>query len=165
WHPFSQLQYYDTKVRLPDRVELSLDRASMAHSLEARVPFLDHKLVEFCTRIPPSLKMRWLQEKYILRKALHGVLPPEIAQRRKRGLAAPLKHWLRPPLPDFAAELLSAEQLRRNAYFDPSAVARLRADFERGDHTGDRALMSVLVVQLWDRLFMQPRHPRSQPST
>ncbi|MBC7790052.1 MAG: asparagine synthase (glutamine-hydrolyzing) [Anaerolineae bacterium] len=155
WHPFSQLQYYETKIRLPDRIELSLDRASMAFSLEARVPFLDHKLVEFCARIPPSLKMRGLQEKYILREALRDVLPAEIAQREKRPLRAPVKHWLRAPLPDFAAELLSEEQLRRTGYFDAVAVRRLRTDFDRGNDSLDRALMSVLLVQLWDHLFMR----------
>lgn len=154
WHPFQQLQYYETKIRLPDRIELSLDRASMAYSIEARVPFLDHKLVEFCARIPPSLKMRWLQEKAILRTAVQRVLPPEIARRRKRGLEAPFKHWLRAPLPEFAAELLSDGQLRAKNYFDPGAVKQLRAELMGGDDTCDRPLMAVLAVQLWDELFM-----------
>jgi asparagine synthase (glutamine-hydrolysing) len=155
WHPFEQLQYYDLKIRLPDRIELSLDRASMAYSLEARVPFLDHKLVEFCARIPPSLKMRRLQEKTVLREALSRVLPAEIAQRKKRGLAAPFKHWLRAPLPDFAADLLSEKELDAKGYFDPAAVKRLRADLMGGDDTSDRPLMAVLAVQLWDELFIR----------
>jgi asparagine synthase (glutamine-hydrolysing) len=155
WHPFEQLQYYETKIRLPDRIELSLDRASMAYSLEARVPFLDHKVVEFCGRIPPSLKMRWLQEKAILRKAVSRLLPREVAQRKKRGLAAPFRHWLRAPLPDFAAHLLSDRQLRATNYFDRAAVKQLRADLIGGDDTRDRPLMAVLAVQLWDQLFIR----------
>ena len=127
WHPFEQLQYYETKIRLPDRIELSLDRASMAYSLGARVPFLDHKLVEFCARIPPSLKMTWLQEKTIFRRALNRVQPAEIARRKKRPLAAPFKHWLRAPLPNFAAELLSEKDLQAKGYFDPAAVVHARS--------------------------------------
>jgi asparagine synthase (glutamine-hydrolysing) len=159
WHPFEQLQYYDTKIRLPDRIELSLDRASMAYSLEARVPFLDHQLVEFCARIPPSLKMRWLRDKAILRRAMARLLPAEITRRRKQGLAAPFRHWLRQPLPDFAAELLSERQLRETSYFDPAAVHRLRADLIAGDDSCDRPLMAVLAVQLWDRLFIRDFPP------
>lgn len=102
--------------------------------------------------------MRWLQEKTILRKALNRVLPAEIAQRKKRGLAAPFKHWLRAPLPDFAAELLSEGALRAKGYFDPAAVKCLRADLIGGDDTCDRPLMAVLAVQLWDELFMRDPH-------
>ncbi len=157
WDPFSQLQYYEMKIRLPDRIENSLDRTSMAHSLEARVPFLDHVLVEFCAGIPPSMKMRWLREKQVLRDAMRGVLPQEIAQRKKRGLASPVQQWLREPLPAFAAELLSDVELRRKGYFDPVAVARLRATDSAGGGRFGRGLMSVLMVQLWDEMFIQQR--------
>jgi asparagine synthase (glutamine-hydrolysing) len=165
WHPFEQLQYYETKIRLPDRIELSLDRASMAYSLEARVPFLDHKLVEFCARIPPSLKMRWLREKAVLRRAVNRVLPREIARRKKHPLAAPFRHWLRAPLPAFAAHLLSDTQLRATNYFDPAAVKQLRADLIGGDDTCDRPLMAVLAVQLWDQLFIRDPPPSDEALT
>jgi asparagine synthase (glutamine-hydrolysing) len=165
WHPFERLQYYETKIRLPDRIELSLDRASMAYSLEARVPFLDHKLVEFCARIPPSLKMRWLQEKAILRRAVSRLLPREIVQRKKHPLASPFQHWLRAPLPDFAAHLLSDPHLRATSYFDPAAVQQLRADLLAGDDTCDRPLMAVLAVQLWDALFIRDRAGPGEAST
>ena len=165
WHPFEQLQYFETKIRLPDRIELSLDRASMAYSLEARVPFLDHELMEFCARIPPWLKMRWLQEKAILRRAVHRLLPREIAQRKKHPLAAPFRHWLRAPLPDFAAQLLSESHVRATNYFDPAAVQRLRADLLGGDDTCERPLMAVLAVQLWDQLFMRDRPLPGEAST
>lgn len=157
WHPFAQLQYYELKIRLPDYVEHNLDRESMACSLEARVPFLDHKLVEFCSRIPPALKMRRLQEKYILREALRNVLPPEIAQRKKRGLAAPFQQWLRAELPDFAAELLSENQLRQKGYFHPDFVAVMRAQHSAGRDSYSSPLMGVLIIQLWDELFLRGR--------
>src|SRR5580704_3873323 len=84
WRPFQQLQFLDLTIRLPEFITHDLDRASMAFGLEVRVPFLDHELVEFCSRIPPTLKMRGFREKYILREALRGVLPDEIRTRKKR---------------------------------------------------------------------------------
>ena len=82
------------------RVVLGLDRASMAYSVEARVPFLDHELVEYCARIPPRVKMKWLREKHVLRRAMESVLPPDIVNRKKRGLQVPMDAWLRAPLPE-----------------------------------------------------------------
>ena len=157
WDPFSQFQYYEMKIRLPDRIENSLDRSSMAHSLEARVPFLDHVLVEFCAGIPASMKMRWLREKQVLRDAMRNVLPGELARRRKRGMATPVKQWLQDPLPEFAAELLSDGEVRRKGYFDADAVARLRARKDRGEGGYGRGLITVLMVQLWDEIFIQQR--------
>ena len=74
WHPFARMQYFDLKHRMGDGVVLGLDRASMAYSVEARVPFLDHELVEYCARIPPRVKMKWLREKHVLRQAMESVL-------------------------------------------------------------------------------------------
>ncbi|MGH7963366.1 MAG: asparagine synthase (glutamine-hydrolyzing) [Candidatus Binatia bacterium] len=157
WHPFAQLQYYETKLRLPELITRQLDRSSMAHSVEARVPFLDHELVEFCAHIPPALKMHGLQEKYILRQAMQGILPPEIVRRKKRGLAAPFPHWLRGPLPDFAADLLSKKRLREKGYFNPDFVPRLLARHRAGQGDYGRLLFGVLTTQLWDDLFLQGR--------
>lgn len=160
WDPLSQLQYYEMKIRLPDRIESVLDRATMAYSLEARVPFLDHVLVEFCASIPSSVKMRWFTEKQVLRDAMRDVLPPELAQRKKRGMAAPLRHWMKSPLPEFAEELLSDTSLRRTGYFNPAVVARMRgrAGHEKKSRSAG-GLMSVLMVQLWDDLFIRRRGP------
>jgi asparagine synthase (glutamine-hydrolysing) len=155
WHPFNQLQYYEIKLRLPDFVIRDLDRTSMAHSVEARVPFLDHELAEFCVRIPPSLKMRGLNEKYILRRALRTILPKEILRRKKRGLRAPFKQWLQEKIPEFAQEMLSEGCLKKKGYFDPDSVERL-ITMHRNDR-GDFAkhLMAVLVIQLWDEIFLR----------
>ena len=155
WHPFNQLQYFEMKVRLPDFVTHHLDRISMARSLEARVPFLDHELVELCAQIPPSLKMRGLQEKYVLRQALRSSLPPEIAHRKKRGLSAPCQQWLREKLPDFAAEMLSETCIRTKGYFNPDCVARLLECHRSGRQNYARQLMGVLVVHLWDEQFLR----------
>lgn len=157
WDTFSQLQYYEMKIRLPDRIESVLDRASMAYSVEARVPFLDHVLVEFCASIPSSVKMRWLTEKQVLRDAMRDVLPRELAQRKKRGMSSPNRHWLKPPLPDFAEALLTDGALSRAGYFDPGTVAQLRERPGRGNSGRPGILMAVLMVQLWDDLFIRRR--------
>jgi asparagine synthase (glutamine-hydrolysing) len=128
----------------------------MACGLEARVPFLDHELVELCARIPLSLRLRGLREKYILRRALEGALPREILWRRKRPLMAPIEAWLRGPLPPFAEELLSPASLRATGYFEPPAVQALVTDVRAGRSIHARLLLMVLGVQLWDTLFRYP---------
>jgi asparagine synthase (glutamine-hydrolysing) len=151
--PFRQLQELDVRLRLPAYINHTLDTASMAFGLEARVPFLDHELVELCQTIPASLMLRGLREKYVLRRALEGVLPRDIQWRRKHALAAPLDTWLRDPLPAFAGDLLSPASLRASGYFEPGAVERRLARVRTGRGPGARVLFMVLGVQLWDHLF------------
>ncbi|HEX8013145.1 MAG TPA: asparagine synthase (glutamine-hydrolyzing) [Casimicrobiaceae bacterium] len=161
WHPFAQMQYFDINHRLADGVVLSLDRTSMAYSVEARVPFLDHEMVEFCARIPPRLKMKWLREKHILRRAMENVLPPDIVRRKKWAFRLPIDEWLREDLPPFAAELLSESALREAGYFDPEQVAILRRRHrERKENLG-QTLGGVLCVQLWHDLFRRQRLERA----
>jgi asparagine synthase (glutamine-hydrolysing) len=159
WHPFSQLQYYDLKVRLPSFVNHAVDRASMARSVEARVPFLDHELVELAARIPPCLKMKWLREKHILREAVADCLPHEIVNRRKRGLNAPTAAWLRAPLPEFASDLLSEASLRKKGYFDPASVRRCLVEHQAGHNARTYELFGVLSLQLWDEIFLRGNRP------
>ena len=154
WHPFVQLQYFEMKVRLPNYITRHLDAASMAYSLEVRVPFLDHEFVELCADIPPSLKMRRIEEKHILRRAMSDILPEEIVRRRKRGLAAPYVQWTR-DLPEFAMELLSETQLREKGYFNPKFVAHMVERHRSCKADYGISLMGVLGVQLWDDLFMR----------
>ena len=156
WHPIHQLQYVDVKIRLADFVVQNLDRPSMAYSIEARVPFLDHELVELCSGIPPGLNFGWMGEKRILRMALHGRLPKAIGNRRKRGLAAPRDSWFRAPLPEFAAHLLSAESVADAGFFKPQAVARLLDDQRNGmGEQYGKHLMSILVLQMWHHTFLK----------
>jgi asparagine synthase (glutamine-hydrolysing) len=155
WHPFNQLQYHELKLRLPDLIMRDLDRTSMTYSLEARVPFLDHELVEFCSRIPPSMKMRGLTEKYVLRQALRSSLPNEILQRKKRGLSAPFEQWLRGKLPAFAEEMLNERCIRQKGYFDPVGVHRIIKMHKNGQQDCGKHLMAVLVAQLWDEIFLK----------
>lgn len=161
WHPFAKLQYFDLKIRLAALVCHHLDRLSMARSVEARVPYLDHVLVEFCATIPPWVKLKGFREKDVLRRAMRGVLPSEIARRKKFPLSAPVGNWMRAQLPEFAAELLSPEMLRVKGYFDPVRVARLRARGGAGSHNCSRQLLLVLTTQLWDELFLKRLEPPS----
>jgi asparagine synthase (glutamine-hydrolysing) len=154
WHWFSQLQYLEARIRLPNFVTRLLDSLSMAYGLEVRVPFLDHELFELCARVPPEWKLRGLREKYVLRRAVAQDLPREIAWRKKRGLAAPFRQWMR-ELPEFAAELLSEEQLLARGYFEPAAVAALVAEHRSGAANHAKSLLGVLAVQLWDDLFVR----------
>jgi asparagine synthase (glutamine-hydrolysing) len=163
WHPFARMQYFDLKHRMGDGVVLGLDRASMAYSVEARVPFLDHELVEYCARIPPRVKMKWLREKHVLRQAMESVLPPDIVARKKRGLQVPMDTWLRAPLPEFAAERISPSALRQGGYFDADKVAALLRRHRAGGENLGQILSVVLCVQIWHDLFRHSASGRQVP--
>jgi asparagine synthase (glutamine-hydrolysing) len=153
-HRTNALRRLDLATRLPDLVVHNLDRLSMAASLEARVPFLDHHVVELAMRIPPSVLLRRREPKHLLRRALSRVLPEELVRRRKRGMTAPRQRWLRGPLPEFAADALSPERLRATGYFDASAVSALLAEHRAARVNAGDLLLGVLGVQLWDAMFM-----------
>ena len=155
WHPFSRLQYLDLRVRLPDLIIHTLDRATMARSLEARVPFLDHELAEMCFRLPPSIKMRGLQEKYVLRKAMAGRLPRPIVRRGKQGMETPVATWFRGEIPEVVAETLSPSSLRSAGLFDPAAVGRLLKRHRSGRADHGRQLAGVVALQIWRRHFLE----------
>jgi asparagine synthase (glutamine-hydrolysing) len=159
WHPLERLQYLELKTRLPDYVNQVLDRESMACSVEARLPFLDHELVEYCAQIPPRLKLHRLREKQVLRRALRTVLPPEIVRRRKRPLSAPYREWLRAEKPEFAQALLAEESLREKGYFDPTAVGQMVAAHRSRVEDYGEALLAVLAVQVWDEIFLRGWRP------
>lgn len=156
WDALEQIQYMETHSRLPDMITSGLDRISMAHSVEARVPFLDHELVEMASQMPVSLKMKHLKEKYILRKTMAGYLPDEIVNRKKRGLAAPGNEWFRSNLPEFVQDMLSMSAVQKKGYFRPLYVSQLMKDHQNG-HNHGRELMAILGVQLWDELFRSNR--------
>jgi asparagine synthase (glutamine-hydrolysing) len=127
----------------------------MAHGLEVRVPVLDHKLAEFCARIPVGLKLHGRTEKFILRRALRGILPKSILDRRKRAFTSP-SWWRRDRLPDFAAAEMNEGALRRKGLFEPAAVHELLARHRRGEANHTRQLDAILGIQL--------RHDLLQPS-
>ena len=155
WHPFAQLHYLDLKVRMAESVVRGLDLISMAYSLEARVPFLDHLLVEFCATIPPWVKMPGFREKQVLREAMRGILPPEIRQRKKFALSAPTEDWMRGQWPESLEDCISPQRLRKYGYFCPQAVARLRHQHRAGVANRGRWLMLILGTQIWHQQFLE----------
>jgi asparagine synthase (glutamine-hydrolysing) len=155
----ARLLRLDLTFRLPGLITHTLDRVSMAYGLEARVPFLDHELVELAARVPTAVHRPLFTDKAVLRRALAGVLPPEILRRRKRGLIAPYGAWLQRPLPPFAEELLSDAGLRDTGWFDPRAVRANLEAHRRGRRGRASRLMAVLVVQTWLDVFVRGRAP------
>jgi asparagine synthase (glutamine-hydrolysing) len=152
---FRQLQYFDTHTRLVDFINFEVDRMSMAHSIEARVPFLDHELWEFVGRLPSAAVTGGRAPKEVLRRAMQAELPAETLARRKQGLAAPHAAWLRRArLPDWAETLIDGPALSRTGYFDPAGVGRLRAEHQAGGANHSRVLMGVLSTQLWHTKFI-----------
>jgi asparagine synthase (glutamine-hydrolysing) len=150
-----QFQYLEAHTRLADFINFEVDRMSMAHSIEARVPFLDHELWEFAAGLPSRMLLNGSQPKGLLREAVRDLLPPEILARRKWGLAAPYSDWLRRPrLSDWAEEALSESALAEAGYFEAEAVRRLRAEHQSGRRNHARALMGVIGTQEWHRQFI-----------
>lgn len=153
---FAGLRYHDLRTRVAGYVTSSLDRTTMAHGLEARVPFLDHELIELTAAIPTGLFQHHFREKYVLRRAMANDLPAPIAWRPKRGLRAPVETWLRGELPAIVRDFLDPPRLRANGYFDPAAVQALLARHRADPRSDGLLLWAVLGVQLWHELFRRP---------
>jgi asparagine synthase (glutamine-hydrolysing) len=146
--------FVDTRFTMPDSVLMKVDKMSMAHALEVRVPLLDHHLVELAATIPPRLKFPGLRTRAIYRRALRGVLPPRILTRGKQGYSLPLKQWLRHELRDYMVQLLEGSEVVR-AHLDPAGVRALVAE-----HLGRRAnhnhtLWALINLTLWHRRFIE----------
>ena len=154
-HWFDNLRQRDLESRLPDMINHSLDRGSMAYGLEARVPFLDHELAELVARVPARFQTGGALEKRILREALRGAVPEEIRTRRKLGLGVPFETWMRGPLPPFADELLSERCVKDKGYFEPRVVRELLEEQRAGRRRLGPILTAVLGVQLWDETFVR----------
>src|SRR5213594_688143 len=152
-HWLSALQYMDIKSYLPNDILTKVDRMSMAHSIEARVPLLDHKLVEFAATIPPELKLRGETTKYIFKKAMEDILPHEILYRPKRGFAVPLARWFRGKLSPFMRDLLLSRSCSERGIFKRSYLERLIRMNDRG-RPMDLQLWTLITFELWCRRFL-----------
>jgi asparagine synthase (glutamine-hydrolysing) len=146
-------QYDDINRYLPLDILTKVDRMSMAHSIEARPPLLDHKFVEFAATIPARLRLAGRDTKYIFKKAMRGILPDAIIDRRKHGFAVPLGHWFRGELAGFARDMLLSDACRERGIFDTRAVERLFQLHQRGRDL-DLQLWTMLSFELWCRRFM-----------
>ncbi|MEK7205138.1 MAG: asparagine synthase-related protein, partial [candidate division NC10 bacterium] len=144
----------DTALYLPDDLLVKVDIASMAHSLEARSPFLDHEFMEFAATIPSDLKVRGRETKIILKRALTGILPDEILHRPKMGFGVPIDHWLRHELKDLTYDTLLSPRALGRGYFRPEAVQRLLDEHMRGTASWHYLLWTLLMLELWHRTFV-----------
>ncbi|HEY2387857.1 MAG TPA: asparagine synthase (glutamine-hydrolyzing), partial [Candidatus Binatia bacterium] len=153
----ARLQAIDAHVYLPDNILTKADRMSMAHSLEARVPYLDRALVELAARLPSDLKLRRFTKKYVLKQALRGHVPAEILRAKKRGFNVPVPSWLRGELREMMQDVLAPAALRRVGLFEPDYVRRLIDEHVamRVDHS--RPLWTLLVFMTWHQEWERTR--------
>ncbi|MCA1621757.1 MAG: asparagine synthase (glutamine-hydrolyzing) [Acidobacteria bacterium] len=144
----------DTMTYLPNDLLVKVDIASMAVSLEARSPFLDHHVIEFAASLPERLKLRGLTTKYILKKTLRKLLPPENLSRGKMGFGVPVGHWFRGQMQGFLRENLLSERAARRGLFRPEVVARMVELHTRGERDHTHQLWTLLMLELWFQRFV-----------
>lgn len=152
--PLDQMLYFDICSWLPDDTLLKADKLTMAYSLELRVPFLDHRVVEFAATLPAGLKVSGNTLKYVLKKALANVLPPEVLQRKKVGFTAPMRAWLSEELYAYAASVLRSRRFRERGYFRDSAVRQLLQSAGPMSSLRSRQILTLVVLEVWHRLFV-----------
>ena len=155
--PLDRSMYVDARTYMIDDVLTKVDRMSMAVSLEAREPLLDHKLLEFAAGVPASLKLKDGQSKYLLRRVLERRVPRSIVERRKSGFAAPIGEWLRGPLAPMTHELLLDGRLRQRGIFNHAEVTRLWHEHRSGQGDHRHRLWQLLMLELWFRTFIDGR--------
>ncbi len=150
-----RMLYRDLKTFLPALNLTYTDKMSMAASVEARVPYLDLELAEFCWRLPQRFKVRGKTGKWVLRQAMRGTLPAGVLSRSKTGFGAPVRQWMRHELNEMAADLLSPAALRAGGVFSAEGVESLRARFASGQGDHGYSLWALLVFQLWREIFLR----------
>jgi asparagine synthase (glutamine-hydrolysing) len=161
----SRVLYLDMKMYLESGILTKVDRASMACSLEVRVPLLNTKMLDLVTHLPVDLKLRGMTRKYLLRKALASRLPREVIDRPKKGFGFPVSRWLRGELRELMLDLLSEDRLHRQGIFNVSGVSHLIAQHLHGARDNRMALWALVIFQLWHRHYLERPVPTRTPAT
>jgi asparagine synthase (glutamine-hydrolysing) len=153
-HPLNRMLYVDTRLYLPGDMLVKVDRMTMAHGLEARVPFLDHRVAEFCATLPPALKLKaWRIKKYLLRKTMEGRLPSAVITRRKAGFNLPKAPWIKGELREFTRDHLSPVRLSSMGLFDLKTVDHILKDHFQGKADNSHQIWGLLTLSLWWEVF------------
>ncbi|MBZ5666372.1 MAG: asparagine synthase (glutamine-hydrolyzing) [Acidobacteriia bacterium] len=152
----NKMLYTDTKTSLPDDLLLKADKMTMANSIELRVPFLDHKFLEFAAALPESLKVRWFTTKFIAKRAFKDRLPQQILRRKKVGFPVPYEAWQRTELKDWIQGLLLDREALSRGYFRKSCIEHLiKEDAQFGGYS--KEILSLVSLELWHRAFLKPQ--------
>ncbi len=144
----------DIKTNLLDDLLVKMDIAAMANSLEGRSPFLDHKMLEFCAAMPSDMKIKGTKLKYIIKKALSGILPEEILKRGKMGFGVPLDIWFRNELKNYSYEILMSDKTINRGYFKRDSIKKLLDEHAAGKANNGARVWSLLNLELWHRMFI-----------
>jgi asparagine synthase (glutamine-hydrolysing) len=152
--PLTQMLYIDTRASLPDDLLMVSDKTSMANSLEARVPYLDYRVVEFIESLPPRLKLRGMQGKYLHKKALEKWLPREVIQRKKKGFANPINQWLRASMQHYVGDCLLSDSSATRRYFNQDYIRSLVAQHQAGEQNYLRHIYLLISFELWHQKFL-----------
>jgi asparagine synthase (glutamine-hydrolysing) len=155
----SRMMRFDFETYLPEDVLTKVDRMSMAHSIESRVPLLDNEVIEFAASLPSRFKIRDGRRKHVLKRALAPLLPPEILDRRKQGFGVPVGVWFRGGLASLFSDVLNAPRTRQRGYFEPRFVDRLVREHLSGTRDHSLRLWQLVVFELWHREYLDSRSP------
>jgi len=152
-HPLNTMLSFDMKTWLVDNLLIKADKMSMAPALELRVPFLDHRMVEYCARLPVKYKAGWFTKKYLLKKCMADLVPPEIIKRKKVGFPTPLKIMFKGELYSYVADTLTGTTCRERGVFSPQTIATMLADHRSGARDFHRELWQMVVFEEWCTRF------------
>jgi asparagine synthase (glutamine-hydrolysing) len=147
--------YLDFNTYMVDNILVKVDRASMAASLEARVPLLDYKMVEFAFSLPANMKVKGSTTKFFLKKAMEGILPHDIIYRRKEGFSIPIKNWLKTDLKGLMMEYLSEKRVKDSGYFNFEYINRMVAEHLSNKQNHAHRLWSLILFNIWQEKFMR----------